>query len=74
MIRSESAGWEEWKTEKELMNKSKENPNKYYRDEDGDWHFPPGEEYAARFGLYFKVCSSKHINWMLIRNYKAIQE
>jgi hypothetical protein len=73
VIEHDSAGWQEWKTEQKLVLLEKQNPNKYFRDDNGNWRFPPGEEYAAQFGFYFKVCSSKHINWILIRNYKVLR-
>ena len=73
VLRDDCAGWEEWKTEQELIKLGEKNPTKYCRDEDGTWHFLPGEEYARPFGLYFRVCSSAQINWTLVRNFKLLK-
>ena len=73
VLRRESAGWEEWKPEAELIKLAKKNAAKYFKDDNGVWHFPPGERYAQQFGLYFHVCSSAQINWVLFRNYKLLK-
>ena len=72
VIRRKSAGWEEWKLEEKLLKLSKQNPEKYFKDEEGIWHFPPGERYANPYGLYFHVHSSSEINWVLYRNLKLL--
>jgi len=73
VLRDDCAGWEEWKTESGLIRLAEQNPNKYCRDEDGTWRFPPGEQYAHPLGLYFRVCSSAQINWTLLRNFKLLK-
>lgn len=72
VLRRNSAGWEEWKLEEKLQKEFGKNPEKYYRDEEGNWHFPPGERYASSFELYFHVHSSSDINWVLFRNLKLL--
>ena len=62
VIRTDSAGWEECKTEEELTRLSERNPNRYCRD-DQVWICPPGRQYADRLGLYYRVRSSAGINW-----------
>jgi hypothetical protein len=52
VIRSEAAGWEEWKTEVGLERLAETMPHRYLRDETGHWRCPPGERLAERFGLY----------------------
>ncbi|MEH7459149.1 TnsA endonuclease N-terminal domain-containing protein [Bacillus sp. JJ1127] len=69
VIRKDSAGWEEWKTDKDLNILSKKQPWKYIKDENGNWRCPPGEKFAHQFGLQFIVRSDKEINWNLHRNY-----
>ncbi|MCF2151987.1 Tn7 transposase TnsA N-terminal domain-containing protein [Desmonostoc muscorum LEGE 12446] len=46
IIRTDSAFWEECKTELELNKLTELNPNRYCKSPDGKWHCPPGEEYA----------------------------
>src|SRR5262249_17970464 len=53
VIRTNRAGWEESKTEEELIRLAERNPNRYRRDEHG-WICPPGRAYAERFGLYYQ--------------------
>lgn len=74
VIRSNSAGYEECKTESELEKLAQKNPGRYKKDENGVWHCPPGEEFAARFGLYFRVRSSSEINWTCYRNLEYLQD
>jgi putative transposase len=73
VLRKNSAGWEEWKPEETLAKLAAKNPNRYYLGAEGKWQSPPCEEYASRFGLYFRVRSSAEINWVLQRNYKFLQ-
>ncbi|MEM7592655.1 MAG: Tn7 transposase TnsA N-terminal domain-containing protein [Cyanobacteria bacterium P01_A01_bin.83] len=68
VIKSDSAGWIECKTEQELEKLSKKNPNRYYKDESGSWRCPPGERYAKQLGFFYQVCSDKDFNWTLQRN------
>lgn len=56
-----SAGWVEWKTEKDLNILAQKAPNRYVRENDG-WRSPPGEEYTGKFGLTFRLLSSQSIN------------
>lgn len=68
-IRKNSAGWEEYKTEKELLKKIKESPNRWQRTESGKWFSPPGSVYAAQFGLYYIVSSEAEISSTFLRNF-----
>jgi transposase InsO family protein len=68
VIRETSAGWEECKLEEELDRLAEKSPNRYCRDETGRWRCPPGESYAAQFGLDYRVVSSARINWVWQRN------
>lgn len=74
VIRRGSAMWEEWKTEEELLSLSLKNPNRYHKDNLGVWHCPPAEEYAAKFGLEFRVRSSSEINITLRRNLQFLED
>jgi hypothetical protein len=66
-IEDDRAGWEEYKAEEELLKLEAKNPNYYCRDENGNWHCPPGEQFALQFGFFFHVKSSKDINWIFQR-------
>ena len=59
IIKSDSTGWIECKTEKELKKLEQKNPNRYYCDENGQWRCPPGERYAKELGFFYRVCSDK---------------
>ena len=67
VIRQDSAGWEEWKTEDELNRLAEHSPNRYRREADC-WHCAPGENHANRLGLYYRLRSSKEIDWRFQRN------
>src|SRR5713226_5693257 len=74
VIRDRAAGWEECKTEEELLSLSEKNPNRYCKDEDGVWRCPPGEAYATQRGLYYRVRSSLDINWTFQRNIHFLED
>ena len=73
VLRQDAAGWDEWKTEDELNRFMEHSPNRY-RQEAGCWHCPPGESYASQFGLYYRLRSSKEINWQFQRNVLFFQD
>jgi len=68
VIRREGAGWEECKTEEELVQLSEKSPHRYVRDQEGRWGCPPGEEHAQKYGLYYCLRSSAEINPVRMRN------
>jgi putative transposase len=74
VIGEDRIGWEECKTEEALLELEKKNPNRYCRDEQGDWRAPAGEEFAARFGLSYRVRSSRSINWIFQRNIRFLED
>jgi putative transposase len=74
VIRQETAGWEECKMQEDLLALEAKNPGRYCRDEDGVWRCPPGEAYAEQFGLYYRVKSSKDINWTYQRNIEFLDD
>jgi len=60
----EECGWIECKPTEELLKQEKTRPNRFVRDEQGIWHCPPGETFAATSGLTYRVWSSDQINWI----------
>jgi putative transposase len=73
-IRSSSAGWEECKIEEHLVQLAIKSPNRYVKDLDGEWRCPPGEAYAKEFGFYYRIRSSKEINWTYQRNLEFFED
>jgi hypothetical protein len=73
VIREDSAGWEECKTEDELKRLSERNRNRY-RCESQRWECPPGQQYAQSLGLYYRVRSSAEINWLFQRNIQFLED
>jgi putative transposase len=74
VIRTDSAGYEECKEEKELLQLAENTPQRYQRDERGLWRCPPGEGYAGGFGLYYRLRSSREINWVWQRNIQFLED
>ncbi len=74
VIRTDSVGWEEWKTEEELPKLSEKKPNRYVRGEEGRWRCPPGERYAEQFGFFYRVRSSAEIGWVFQRNLLFLED
>ena len=56
VIKKDSAGWVECKTEQELQRLAEAHPERFVKKEDGQWHCPPGEKYAEQFGFFFSSC------------------
>jgi putative transposase len=73
VIRRSSAGWEECKSESELKKLREKSPQRYQQ-EDSGWRCPPGEAYAAQFGLYYRFRSSAEINWTFQRNVQFLED
>ena len=74
VIRTTSAGWEEWKTEDDLVQLAKNSPNRYLAGESGQWRCPPGEIHAKDLGFYYRVRSSREINWVYQRNIQFLED
>lgn len=74
VLRTDRAGWQEWKPEEKLVELSQIMPNRYSRDEQGRWRCPPGEAYASRYGLTYEVCSSARLNPMYVRNLRFLED
>jgi putative transposase len=73
VLRPDRAGWQEWKPEEKLVELAQTMPNRYCRDEQGQWRCPPGEAYASRYGLTYEVCSSARLNPIYVRNLRFLQ-
>jgi transposase InsO family protein len=73
VIRQNSVGWEECKAEEDLLRLSQRNPNRYcYRD--NQWQCPPGIEYGRKMGFYYRVRTSKDIDWAFQRNVQFLED
>src|SRR5260221_3095109 len=66
--------FEEWKLEEELVRLTKQQPTRYVRSEDGTWRCPHGEEYAAKFGIEYKVRSSAELKADYVSNINYIKD
>src|SRR6267378_7924559 len=73
VIRKDSAGWEECKTEEDLIQLNRKNPNRYTFN-GTCWICPPGETYATALGLYYLVRSSREIDWVFQRNIQFLED
>ena len=73
VMRVDGAGWEECKTEEELLRRAEKSPHQFLQDDDA-WHCPPGEAYAQKFGLTYSVRSSRDINWVYQRNIQFLED
>lgn len=74
VIRKNGAAWEEWKNEDDLNKITKKQSWKFTLDEEGTWSCPPGESFADQWGLDFKVCTTKLINWNIHRNCEFLDD
>ena len=67
-IKKEACGYYELKPEQELERLHQKNPNRYTKDEGGNWICPPGIEFAKKYGLFYEVWSDKEFNWAYQQN------
>ncbi len=74
VLRTDAAGWEEWKTEAGLERLEETMPHRYVRDESGHWRCPPGERFAEPFGLLYRLRSSADIDWVFQRNLRFLED
>jgi hypothetical protein len=74
VIRQDEAGWEEWKTEEELVRLAQKSPHRYRLENGHSWRCPPGEGYAHPLGLFYRVRSSREINWVFQRNIQFLED
>lgn len=74
VIGAEFIGWIESKTEQDLRDLAKEMPNRYVRQADGSWRCPPGEAYAAQFGLGYRILVSDRLSSELTRNLLFLED
>ncbi len=69
-----SAGWVECKPEARLHQLARDAPNRYQRDEQGQWQCPPGAAFAAQYGLTYRLFSSAAVNWAAQRNWAFLAD
>ena len=74
VLRKDSAGWEEWKPQRHLEKLAEKMPHRYQQLADGRWHCPPGEAYAAQFGLYYQVRTSSEFSPTYQRNVAILED
>lgn len=74
VISEEWIGWEEWKTEEDLLKLSEKQPYRYCLNERGQWSSPPVEVYAKERGLSFRIRLSKEIDWVYQRNIRFLED
>jgi putative transposase len=74
VLREDGAGWVECKMEEELERLAKKMPFRYQKRLDGSWSCPPGEAYAAQFGLTYRLFSSAEIDWIYIENLRFLAD
>lgn len=73
-IQEDWMGWEESKPEEKLQESFDSGSERFIPDGNGGWRCPPGEAFAAQFGLSFRVRSQKDINWILVRNLEFLSD
>ncbi|MCU5702541.1 heteromeric transposase endonuclease subunit TnsA, partial [Bacillus cereus] len=74
VIAKDAIYFEEWKTEKELINLFEKEPVRYKKNKAGQWCSPPAEKWAMEQALKFRVRSDSEINWILSRNFEFLDD
>lgn len=73
VCRQNSVGFEEWKPEQKLIELAEEQPNRYYKDANGQWRSPPVEEVIQEYGFYYSIRTDSEINWVKISNIRCLR-
>ncbi len=73
VIQAKWVGWEEFKPINELIKKAQQQPNRYIQDDTGNWLCPPGEEYAQKYGLNYRLRTDIEHNTIRLRNYQWLE-
>src|SRR3989440_7636956 len=74
VCRYHEAGYEECKPVEKLIQLARTQPKRYVLDESGQWRCPPGEAFAAKYGLTYRVRSSDQINWAAQDNWLYLED
>lgn len=74
LIQDTWMGWVECKPLAELQKSYHSGCDRYITDGHGSWRCPPGEAFAAQYGLGFQVLSNEDTNWMLVRNLEFLSD
>lgn len=74
VLRQEEAGWEEWKTVKELSKLTDKMPHRYTIDDSHQWRCLPGEDYANSLGLYYRLRTDAETDWILQNNLRFLED
>jgi transposase InsO family protein/transposase len=74
VLRQNEAGWEEWKTDKELSKLAVRMPHRYIKDDFYQWRCLPGEAHAKSLGLYYRLRTDTEINWVLQNNLRFLED
>ena len=74
VLRQAAGEYVQGKPEGALIEKAHEMPNRFIRDANGRWRCPPGEEYAAKFGLNYRIVSSADLDSIWQRNIEYLEE
>ncbi len=74
VFRHQSAGYEECKPVEELTRLAQTQPNRYMQDEQGTWRCLPGEAFATKHGLTYRVRASDQINWAAQDNWLYLDD
>jgi len=67
------AGWIECKLQKRLIKELGKSSARYVLEDSGEWHCPPGEAYADKLGLQYRVWTPTATNWTLQRNLRFLE-
>jgi putative transposase len=74
IFRYGSAGWEECKPVEKLQQFVQQGSKRYVLDQSGQWRCPPGEAFAAKHGLTYRVRASDQINWAAQDNWLYLED
>jgi putative transposase len=74
LIQDEWMGWIECKPLAALQASYETGSDRYVLDATGSWCCPPGENFAADYGLGFRVRLAEDTNWILVRNLEFLSD
>lgn len=65
---------EEWREEARLLRLAMEKPDRFWKDDDGQWHYGPVEEHLAKLGISYRLRSADEHPRVLLSNLHFLED
>lgn len=74
IITTEQFVVEEWREEARLLRLAMESPDRFWKDDDGRWHYGPVEEHLTKLGIDYRLRSADEHPRVLLSNLQFLED